>query len=303
MNTDSTTFDNESMKNEETQFDNNQTNAKKQEKVTESTNTKRAQWVKIGGSAGAGLLLGAASVLLTSSTLADDTAEESSDNTSSTLGDSSVPIAENVNNDMSFSEAFAAARHEVGAGGAFEWRGNVYSTFYAEEWNSMTEEEKDDYFSHVNHTPSAYHAETHDTAEVVSVDDSQTHTTEQSSPHASTASHETAQMGTSSPVDDVEIEVLGVSHDDATGDNVVSMTVGGHGAILVDVDNNNTIDIMAMDVNDDGQVSENEIADVSDQGLTIDQFGTPTDPAGNMYASNDDLPDYVNDANIDCYDA
>ena len=259
--------------------------------------------MKIGGSAGAGLLLGAASVLLTSSTLADDTAEESSDNTSSTLGDSSVPIAENVNNDMSFSEAFAAARHEVGAGGAFEWHGNVYSTFYAEEWNSMTEEEKDDYFSHVNHTPSAYHAETHDTAEVVSVDDSQTHTTEQSSPHASTASHETAQMGTSSPVDDVEIEVLGVNHDDATGANVVSMTVGGHGAILVDVDNNNTIDIMAMDVNDDGQVSENEIADVSDQGLTIDQFGTPTDPAGNMYASNDDLPDYVNDANIDCYDA
>ena len=30
MNTDSITFDNESMKNEETQFDNNQTNAKKQ---------------------------------------------------------------------------------------------------------------------------------------------------------------------------------------------------------------------------------------------------------------------------------
>ena len=155
MNTDSTTFDNESMKNEETQFDNNQTNTEKQEKATESTNTKRAQWVKIGGSAGTGLLLGAASTLLTSSTLADDSTEDSTDNTSSALGDSSVPVAESVNNDMSFSEAFAAARHEVGAGGAFEWHGNVYSTFYAEEWYSMSEVEKDDYFSHVKHSPLA----------------------------------------------------------------------------------------------------------------------------------------------------
>ena len=303
MNTDSTTFDNESMKNEETQLDNNQTNAEKQENAAETTHTKRAQWVKIGGSAGTGLLLGAASALLTSSTLADDSTEDSTDNTSSALGDSSVPVAESVNNDMSFSEAFAAARHEVGAGGAFEWHGNVYSTYYAEEWNSMTEEEQNDYYSHVNHTPSAYHAETHDTAEVVSVDDSQAHTTEQDNPQTSTASNDIAQTSTTSSVDDVEIEVLGVNHDDATGANVVSMTVGGHGAILVDVDNNNTIDIMAMDVNDDGQISGNEIADVSDQGLTIDQFGTPTDPAGNMYASNDDLPDYVNNANIDCYDA
>jgi hypothetical protein len=46
---------------------------------------------------------------------------------------------------MSFNEAFAAARSEVGAGGVFEWRGQVYGTYYGDEWNAMTDEEKDDF--------------------------------------------------------------------------------------------------------------------------------------------------------------
>ena len=32
-----------------------------------------------------------------------------------------IPVAHGVSDDMSFSQAFAAARHEVGAGGVFEW--------------------------------------------------------------------------------------------------------------------------------------------------------------------------------------
>ena len=38
-----------------------------------------------------------------------------------------------VTDDMSFSEAFGSAREELGAGGVFEWNGQVYSTFYATE--------------------------------------------------------------------------------------------------------------------------------------------------------------------------
>jgi hypothetical protein len=36
---------------------------------------------------------------------------------------------------MSFSEAFSAAREELGAGGVFAWHGQYYNTFYAEELN------------------------------------------------------------------------------------------------------------------------------------------------------------------------
>ena len=52
-----------------------------------------------------------------------------------------VEVAENVNDDMSFSEAFATARAEVGPGGVFVWNGNVYSTYYEEEWDNMTDEQ------------------------------------------------------------------------------------------------------------------------------------------------------------------
>lgn len=38
-----------------------------------------------------------------------------------------------ISDDMSFSEAFSAAREELGAGGVFVWQGQYYNTFYAEE--------------------------------------------------------------------------------------------------------------------------------------------------------------------------
>ncbi len=38
-----------------------------------------------------------------------------------------------VNDNMSFAEAFAAARAELGPGGVFEWHGQLYGTFYATE--------------------------------------------------------------------------------------------------------------------------------------------------------------------------
>ena len=37
--------------------------------------------------------------------------------------------------EMSFSEAFAAAREELGPGQVFEWNGNLYSTCTVEEWD------------------------------------------------------------------------------------------------------------------------------------------------------------------------
>ena len=44
-----------------------------------------------------------------------------------------------------FNEAFKAARENFGPGGAFEWKGNIYSTFTAEEWDSMSDLEQEQY--------------------------------------------------------------------------------------------------------------------------------------------------------------
>lgn len=65
-----------------------------------------------------------------------------------------LDVATSVNDDMSYNEAFAAARHEVGPGGVFVWHGHTYGTYYGSEWNAMSAEEHDQYWADVNHTSS-----------------------------------------------------------------------------------------------------------------------------------------------------
>ena len=55
-----------------------------------------------------------------------------------------VPLNEDG---QSFAEAFADARQELGPGGVFEWNGNLYNTFYAEELNNMTPEQLSEWSS------------------------------------------------------------------------------------------------------------------------------------------------------------
>ena len=66
-----------------------------------------------------------------------------------------LKIATLVTSDMNFSEAFATARAEVGAGGYFMYHGGWYGTYYAGEWAGMTSEEKTTFseaiFHHPNH--------------------------------------------------------------------------------------------------------------------------------------------------------
>jgi len=56
--------------------------------------------------------------------------------------DTELVVSETNFDDMSFDDAFAAARAEVGPGNAFEWRGGLYGTFLADEWNEMSDDEK-----------------------------------------------------------------------------------------------------------------------------------------------------------------
>lgn len=65
-----------------------------------------------------------------------------------------MQVATSVDDSMSFSEAFAAARREVGAGGLFVWHGQTYGTYYKEEWDAMSEADKEEYWADVNHTTS-----------------------------------------------------------------------------------------------------------------------------------------------------
>lgn len=196
-----------------------------------------------------------------------------------------IQIAEGVNDDMSFGEAFAAARAEVGPGGAFEWHGTVYGTYTAEEWNNMSVADRaayNDHFSwnHVNATSgnvaTVQPIETNNDIEVVSVNNDENHHYE--------------KQGTPDVVmvdDQPEIEVLGVVHDHETGANIGGITVDGQEVYLVDVDGDMEFDIVASDLNHNNIVDEGEVADIHGQGLTVDHLGGFTDPNDAIQASDD----------------
>jgi hypothetical protein len=61
-----------------------------------------------------------------------------------------TPVAENASGALSFNQAFANARAELGPGGLFVWEGDLYHTYTASEWNNMSEAERLDFTSSVS---------------------------------------------------------------------------------------------------------------------------------------------------------
>lgn len=61
--------------------------------------------------------------------------------------DINITIADQEYDHMSFDDAFAQARQDLGTAGVFEWNGKAYNTFYKEEWENMDEEGKEEFLS------------------------------------------------------------------------------------------------------------------------------------------------------------
>lgn len=311
-----------------TQLDNSTTPATEETTPTAAPSTetqvnepKKGTWKKVAIGAGTGLVFGAAATVLTSftdanseTTSAPDEDSQDSPSGQNPLVDDQISMATCVDDDMSFSQAFAAARAEVGPGGAFEWHGQIYGTYTADEWDSMSAAERDEYNDHfawssssdVSTTSGAYHAASttthtddvnvvnHETAQEVHTDNSNDHS---NSIGGVTTNDDVVVVNHTEPTDG-EVQVLGVVHDNETGMNIGGMMVDNQEVILIDVDNDQTFDVMASDLNSDGQLQENEMADISGQGLTVNDLGGYTDPNANMMASNDEL-DYTNDISGD----
>ena len=284
-------YNNENTKTEETETSDNKDNAAKGEKPI---------WKKVAVGAGSGIFLGSAATLLSASAplghAEGEKAEEEGSETHPEWTDGEVPVASSVSDDMSFSEAFTAARTEVGSGGVFEWHGNIYSTFTEDEWNGMTAEQRDEYGSHFS-----WHS-----------DNSSTETA--SSTHSSTSSHsahatdevEVSEVTQASHTEEVavvdvdpEVEVLGVVHDEESGANIAGLAVDGQEVVLIDVNGDETFDVMGADVNGDQQLTQNEMVDISGQNITVNDLGGISNPDGSLYASNNSNEiDYTNDTAV-----
>lgn len=145
--------------------------------------------------------------------------------------DGQVSLAESVDDSMSFAEAFSSARQEVGAGGVFVWKGQLYNTYTAEEWEELSADEKDEFDL--------------STEEFIEAD------------------VEEVELLGSEQYSDEEVAVAEVMVDD---DEVY----------LVDVDpddmGSDEYEFMVTDIDGDGIVDVDEIIDISEYGISADDF-------------------------------
>ncbi len=171
-----------------------------------------------------------------------------------------------VDDSMSFSQAFAAARSQVGAGGCFTWHGRVYGTYYENEWNAMTPAEQHDFQMAATETGhSAEHYDNSNDLAVKPVDVTDADIT--------TPTDDDIAYVDPEPVSDDEVRVLGVSEvQDGEGNSYQAaiLDVSGRQGMLVDINDDGVYEVITGDFNGDGQITEDEIGDVSSCGITTE---------------------------------
>lgn len=160
-----------------------------------------------------------------------------------------MEVAESVDDDMSFSEAFAAARSEVGPGGLFVWRGNTYGTYYKNEWDSMTGEDRDEYWASVERT----------TNHLNGIDD----------PTENIAEEVTGDDDVIAEVEELaETETVGVDDDEvvAEGEEPDQVDYSAAKVATIDLDNDGQDDFAVIDLDADGS-ADAIVADLDGNGM------------------------------------
>lgn len=188
------------------------------------------------------------------------------------------PLKETVMDDnLSFKHAFENAREELGPDGLFHWRGNIYSTCTAEEWNTKTAEEKDLIAQQIQPEVSAddvdtaqieeeYVEENVDVtiADDVQIDNSYT-ATDDADVAIATVADEEPRVQTDAEVDDDDVRIVGYGNVDLADGHVVTveeLDINGQRVAIIDVDQDGVGDIAMSDLNHNNQADEGEIIDL-----------------------------------------
>lgn len=247
--------------------------------------------VAIGG--GIGILLGASAAAVAQTLSSSETPDE---DVEVEPAPETVSVASNVSDGMSFGDAFAAARAELGPGGMFTWHGNSYSTYTAEEWDNMSAGERADYgrlvAPHVqfdnghyggHHTAhqTVHHVHEHVVHEVAD-DVAQVEPAETAAAATATATtaaqpaqeEPTAEMTGKSDQVDIDLSKVRLveAEEVETFDDVDTVVgrgfVDGHDAMFHDLDNNGIFDAATVDANDNHTFIDDQKYDISDLHLS-----------------------------------
>lgn len=163
-----------------------------------------------------------------------------------------------VNDDMSYKEAFAAARAEVGPGGAFVWHGQVYGTYRGDDadWQEMSAEDRAAYshqvLAQVHATPYTPAANEPEIVEV--------------------ADGDTAEVNGDTD-EEIDVHIVGVDTADAIDDGsdmvVTDGQVGGNDAVFADTDGDGEIDLVLLDVDGLGAAETPDFSNDADLGSLL----------------------------------
>ncbi len=283
----------------------------------EQNNRNGWQTVTIGGVSG--ILMGAGGMYAADAFAAgeeptEETGEETANASATTTPTASSHVADNglqvaeVDQGLSFGEAFAAARETVGPGGVFHWHGNIYNTYTAAEWENMTAAEHQQFAQQVQ--PEVRPGEGPHKNDVAQ------HTPKVEKPEEGDEPNEPEKP--EKPVtaeEEPEVRFLGVERVETENGpwNVGHMVSGEQEVALVDMDDDYVFDVAVSDQNDNGEIERNEVIDVSEAHLTVTDFAlasaqqeassaTDAQPETAAHTQQDqigdDMPDYMNDADI-----
>ena len=249
--------------------------------ITESTAVKSEvkkdgmsplwQSVLVGGVPG--ILIGAGGTIGVEAIGHSDSAEEQGEAAiqSEANVETSTEILEahSVTDDMSFSEAFATARAEVGPGGAFVWHGQVYGTYRGDdpEWLEMSDvartEHSQDILSQVHAAP---YTPTENEPKIVPAP----------APEDSSEIEDVNPVAeTAEDANDIDVHILGVGAVQAPDGSVAQVGVGtidDHAAVFADTDGDDFVDTVLIDANDNRYLDHDEIYDAADAGITMDDL-------------------------------
>lgn len=279
------------MNQEETMYQpNNGLDEQTQQKKVLNTGWKR---VTIGGIAG--IMVGAAATYAATQ-YNENNAPEANENQTPEQTPAEHPHATNVTDEMSFEEAFAAARAEVGTSGTFTWHGHVYGTFTADEWNAMSNEDKMNYFNEINEHAPIEHQTTPE-PQVVHVyhhnanngaAEASSHAQVQTQPQAQQDTHQghTTPIADNNMGEDSDVHALGdvqaVENADGSVTYVQPIEAQGHMGLLMGDDASGP-DVAVIDINDTNSLDPNDII--------IDLNSGDTARIGDVMAAANTQPD------------
>ena len=108
---------------------------------------------------------------------------------------------------------------------------------------------------------------------------------------------------------DSEVRVVGVQtvqNEDGSQAIVAGLELDGDRALVVDVNSDGTMNLFIHDDNGDGQISDEEIHDITADNIStqavIDDYAVQTGH-DDLYMANNDMPDYMNDADAGLMDS